>query len=81
MWQEVYNVAQEACSTLFLNTPMASLCKFIRQAAIMARQDRDMHCLPHGRQLDNNEHSSMFHVCVAWWCLGEGTMYGPKKMI
>ena len=20
-------------------------------------------------------------VCVAWWCLGEGTMYGPKKMI
>ena len=37
--QEAYNVAQKAGSTLFLNTPMAPLCEFIRQAAIMARQD------------------------------------------
>ena len=27
-----------------------------------------------------HKHSSVFPVCVAWWCLGEGTMYGPKKM-
>ena len=30
--QEAYNVAHKACSTLFLNTPMATLCEFIRQA-------------------------------------------------
>ena len=45
--QQAYNVAQKACSTLFLNTPMATLCEFIRQAAIMARQDREVRYLPH----------------------------------
>ena len=45
--QEAHNVAQKACSTLFLNTSMATLCEFIRQAAIMARQDREVRCLPH----------------------------------
>ena len=44
---EAYTVAQKACSTLFLNTPMATLCEFIRQAAVMARQDREVRCLPH----------------------------------
>ena len=37
--QEVYNAAQKACSTLFLSTPVATLCEFVRQAAIMVRQD------------------------------------------
>ena len=36
--QEAYNVAQKACSTLFLNTPMATLREFITQAAVMASQ-------------------------------------------
>ena len=31
----------------FLNTPMVTPCEFVRQAAIMARQDRGVHCLPH----------------------------------
>ena len=35
--QEAYDVAQKACSTPFLNTPMPTLCEFIRQAARMAR--------------------------------------------
>ena len=35
---EAYNVAQKACSTLFLNTPMATLCEFITQVGVMARQ-------------------------------------------
>ena len=34
--QEAYNVAQKACSTLFLNTPMATLREFIRQAAVIS---------------------------------------------
>ena len=37
--QEAYNVAQKACSTLFLNTPMATLHEFITQLAVMAYQD------------------------------------------
>ena len=45
--QEAHNVAQKACSTLFLNTPMATLHEFITQAAVMARQDREVRCLPH----------------------------------
>ena len=45
--QEAYNVAQKACSTLFLNTPMATVHEFITQAAVMARQDREVPCLPH----------------------------------
>ena len=36
--QEAYNVAQKACSTLSLNTPMATLREFITQAAVMAHQ-------------------------------------------
>ena len=36
--QEAYNVAHKACSTLFLNTPMATLGEFITQVAVMARQ-------------------------------------------
>ena len=31
--QEAYNAAQKACYTLSLNTPMATLCKVVRQAA------------------------------------------------
>ena len=31
-------------------------------------------------EFDNKEHSSALLVCVAWWCLGEGTIYGAKKM-
>ena len=38
--QEAYNVAQKACSTLFLNTATATLHEFMTQAAVMARQDR-----------------------------------------
>ena len=45
--QEAYNVAQKACSTLFLNTSMATLHEFITQAAVMARQDCEVRCLPH----------------------------------
>ena len=40
-------MAHKACSTLFLNTPMATLHEFITQAAVMARQDREVRCLPH----------------------------------
>ena len=45
--QEACKVAQKACSALFLNTPMATLHEFITQAAVMARQDREVRCLPH----------------------------------
>ena len=45
--QEAYNAAQKACSTLFLNTPMATLCEFVQQAAIMAQQDCEVCCLPY----------------------------------
>ena len=41
------HVAQKACSTSFLNTPMANVCEFIRQGAVIARQDRQVRCLPH----------------------------------
>ena len=44
---QAYNAAQKARSTLFLNTPMATLCEFVRQEAIMARQDCKVRCLPH----------------------------------
>ena len=70
----------------------------------MARQDREVRCLPHEfllmqpvvcaqmpqtRALLQHAYLLSFTaptnlhcpVCVAWWCLGEGTMYGPKKMI
>ena len=29
---------------------------------------------------DDKENCFAFPVCVAWWCLGEGKMYGPRKM-
>ena len=40
-------MAQKTCSTLFLDTLMATLHEFITQAAVMARQDREVRCLPH----------------------------------
>ena len=29
---------------------------------------------------DDKEICFAFPICVAWWCLGEGKMYGPRKM-
>ena len=29
---------------------------------------------------DDKENCFAFPVCVAWWCLGEGKRYGPRKM-
>ena len=29
---------------------------------------------------DDKENCFAFPVCVARWCLGEGKMYGPRKM-
>ena len=60
--QEAYNAAQKACSTLFLTTPMATLCEFVRQGAITARQDRGLIC---DEESDENARSSAFPVCVA----------------
>ena len=37
--QEAYNVGQKACSTLFLNTPTATRCDFVRQATIIMWKD------------------------------------------
>ena len=79
----------------FSNTPMATLCEFVREAAILDHHPAqillvspaqvsptllDLRIIELFMTVNDSEHSSMFHVCVAWWCFGQGTMYGPKKM-
>ena len=47
----------------------------------MAQQDREVSptLVDLYEEFNDKEHFSAFSVCVAWWCLGQSMMYGPKN--
>ena len=92
--QEAYNVTQKACSTLFLNTPMATPFEIVRQVnhpaqillvPLPVRKRKPKVSPPQvspfifDKEFDDNEHFFAFLVCVALWCSRRAQHMDPKR--